>query len=181
MKLMKKLMTFSVYIMLYLATICAAYAGTEIERKFLVATSEWKDGAVGVFYLQGFLSTDKDRVVRIRLVGDKGELTVKGRKTGKFTKLEFNYAISREDALVLLSLCKQPLIEKTRYKVVVAGAEWVIDDFTAGSANQGLVVAEIELESEDQRVILPDWIGKEVTGDIRYSNFSLITNPYSTW
>ena len=92
---------------------------------------------------------------------------------------EFEYEIPRQDADQLLDICEKPLIEKTRFKVVVEGFVWEIDEFFG--ENQGLIVAEVELESEDQEFPRPDWVGEEVTGDPRYFNSNLIKNPYKMW
>lgn len=153
--------------------------GTEIERKFLVRDDSWREGAVGTAYRQGYLSTEVDRNVRIRIIGQRGLLTVKGRASG-ISRLEFEYEIPLADARKMLDeLCSRPLIEKTRFKVEYAGLTWEIDEFAGDNA--GLVVAEVELESEDQKVELPPWIDREVSDDPRYLNSNLVTNPFSTW
>ncbi|WP_299426602.1 CYTH domain-containing protein [uncultured Meiothermus sp.] len=153
--------------------------GTETERKFLVRPSDWKKGAVGMVYRQGYLSTDKARTVRVRVAGEMGYLTIKGMAEG-ITRLEYEYPIPPTDASELLDqLCLRPLIEKTRYRIEVHGRVWEVDEF-AGE-NQGLVVAEVELESPDHPLELPDWVGEEVTHDPRYLNASLVENPFSTW
>jgi len=152
---------------------------TEIERKFLVRDDSWRVGAEGTVYRQGYLSTELERNVRVRLIGERGLLTVKGRASG-VSRLEFEYEIPFADASKLLDeLCLEPLIEKTRFKVQHAGLLWEIDEF-AGD-NVGLVVAEVELESEDQAIDLPAWIDREVSDDPRYFNSNLVTNPFSTW
>ncbi len=153
--------------------------GTEIERKFLVGDNSWRVGAEGKLYRQGYLSTAADRNVRVRIIGDQGFLTVKGRASG-ITRLEFEYEIPVEDADRMLdALCLKPLIEKTRYKIDYRGATWEVDDFAGDNA--GLVVAEVELASEDQHVELPSWIGEEVSDDPRYLNSSLVEKPFKTW
>lgn len=149
----------------------------EIERKFLVKEGSWRDEK-GVEYRQGYLNSTKERVVRVRTVGDKGYLTVKGLTIGA-SRLEFEYEIPRRDADEMLEICEKPLIEKIRYKVKVGNLVWEIDVF--GGENHGLIIAEVELESEDQQFIKPDWIGKEVTGNPRYFNSNLIKNPYTRW
>lgn len=152
---------------------------TEIERKFLVKGDEWRKLGKGTVYRQGYLSTVKERVVRVRTIDDKGYLTIKGITTGA-TRLEFEYEIPVEDANQMLDeLCERPLIEKTRYVVEYGGLTWEIDEF-AGE-NQGLILAEVELSSEDQQIELPDWIGEEVTGDPRYFNSNLIKHPFTRW
>ncbi len=152
---------------------------TEIERKFLVKGDEWRKLGKGTVYRQGYLSTVKERVVRVRTIDDKGYLTIKGITTGA-TRLEFEYEIPVKDANQMLDeLCERPLIEKTRYVVEYGGLTWEIDEF-AGE-NQGLILAEVELSSEDQQIELPDWIGEEVTGDPRYFNSNLIKHPFTRW
>ncbi len=153
--------------------------GIEIERKFLPASDGWKRLASGAAYRQGYLCADRERSVRIRTIGERGFLTVKGTSIGA-SRLEYEYEIPVDDANTLLnSLCQKPLIEKIRYKIEHAGFTWEVDEFLG--ENEGLIVAEIELESEDQRFERPDWIGKEVTGDPRYFNANLIKHPYSSW
>jgi CYTH domain-containing protein len=149
----------------------------EIERKFLVKEGSWRSEK-GVEYRQGYLNSTKERIVRVRTIDDKGYLTVKGLTVGA-TRLEFEYEIPRRDADAMLDICEKPLIEKIRYKVKAGDLVWEIDVF--GGENKGLIVAEVELDSEDQRLIKPDWIGEEVTGDPRYFNSNLIKNPYSKW
>ena len=152
--------------------------GKEIERKFLVTGDAYKALGEGTTYRQGYLNSAKERVVRVRTMGDEAALTVKGITVGA-TRLEFEYAIPLEDARQLLELCEQPLVEKTRYKVAFGGLVWEIDEFHG--ANAGLTVAECELASEDQRIDRPAWVGEEVTGDPRYFNSNLIARPFTTW
>ena len=153
--------------------------GVEIERKFLLTGTEWKQLAVGTAYRQGYLNSVKERTVRVRTINDNGFLTIKGVSVGA-TRLEYEYEIPLEDAQALLNeLCEKPLIEKNRYKVDFGGFIWEIDEFFG--ENDGLIVAEIELESEDQTFDKPEWVGEEVTGDSRYFNSNLIKNPYSKW
>lgn len=152
--------------------------GKEIERKYLVNGDAWRALAEGTTYRQGYLNSAKERVVRARTMGDKAALTIKGITTGA-TRLEFEYDIPFEDCTELLELCEQPLIEKTRYKIPIGNLVWEIDEFHG--VNDGLIVAECELESEDQAVDKPDWVGEEVTGDPRYFNSNLIANPYKSW
>ena len=149
----------------------------EIERKFLVREGSWRSQK-GTRYRQGYLNSVKERVVRVRTIGDKGYLTIKGLTVGA-SRLEFEYEIPRQDANQLLNICEKPLIEKTRFKVVEAGFVWEIDEFFG--ENQGLIVAEVELESEDQEFPRPPWVGEEVTGDPRYFNSNLIKKPYKVW
>ncbi len=135
--------------------------GIEIEKKFLLKGGEWKQLAVGIAYRQGYLNSVKERTVRVRTINDKGFLTIKGISVGA-TRLEYEYEIPLEDAQALLDeLCEKPLIEKNRYKVDFGGFTWEIDEFFG--QNDGLIVAEIELESEDQSFDKPQWVGEEVT------------------
>ncbi len=153
--------------------------GVEIEKKFLLVGGDWKNLAVGTAYRQGYLNSAKERTVRVRTIGDKGYVTIKGISVGA-TRLEFEYEIPHEEADQLLDeLCEKPLIEKNRYKVEYGGFTWEIDEFFG--ENEGLIVAEIELASEDQHFETPGWVGEEVTGDPRYFNSSLIKQPYSAW
>jgi len=151
----------------------------EIERKFLVRGDDWRTRGVGMPYRQGYLSTTPERSVRVRQVRDKGYLTIKGITVGA-TRAEYDYEIPADEAGELLdNLCERPLIEKTRYRVECHGLTWEIDEFEGDNA--GLIVAEVELEKEDQEIVLPDWVGEEVTGDPRYYNARLVTNPYTQW
>jgi len=152
--------------------------GREIERKYLVRGDAWRKLAEGVRYRQGYLSTVKERTVRVRTVDDRGYLTIKGVTVGA-TRKEFEYDIPAGDAVLLLEMCEQPLVEKVRYKIPSGGLTWEVDEFEG--ANQGLIVAECELSSEDQRIELPPWIGEEVTADPRYFNSNLIAHPFSKW
>lgn len=153
--------------------------GVEIEKKFLLAGNDWKELAEGTSYRQGYLSSVKERTVRVRTIRDKGFLTIKGISVGA-TRLEYEYEIPFEEADELLNeLCEKPLIEKNRYKVNIGEHTWEIDEFFG--ENEGLVVAEIELESEKQEFIKPQWVGEEVTGDPRYFNSNLIKNPFRHW
>ena len=153
--------------------------GKEIERKFLVKKGMWRPGGKGNLYRQGYLSTVKERVVRVRVTGDKGFLTIKGVTVG-FSRLEFEYEIPLRDAHQMLdTLCERPLIEKTRYWVEHEGLIWEIDVFLED--NEGLLLAEVELESETQQFNLPDWVGEEVSEDPRYFNANLVKNPFRLW
>ena len=153
--------------------------GIEIEKKFLLTGTEWKQLATGTAYRQGYLNSVKERTVRVRTINDQGFLTIKGVSVGA-TRLEYEYEIPLEDANALLDeLCEKPLIEKNRYKINFSGFTWEVDEFFG--ENDGLVVAEIELESEDQAYDKPEWVGEEVTGDSRYFNSNLINNPYTKW
>jgi len=150
---------------------------TEIERKFLVKEGIWRNQK-SAKYRQGYLNSAKERIVRVRTVKDKGYLTIKGITVGA-SRMEFEYEIPYQEAEVLLGICERPLIEKNRYVMEEDGFDWEIDEFLG--ENQGLIVAEVELESEDQHFTSPDWVGEEVTGDPRYFNSNLIKNPYTKW
>ena len=169
----------------------------EIERKFLVRSDAWKvaapevgptasnaaapeAGTTGVHIRQGYLSTSSTRSVRVRTIGARATLTVKGNKVGP-RATEFEYPIPLEDARELLNqLCLRPLIEKTRYDIPGPdGHLWEVDEFHG--ENAGLVVAEIELSHEEQEFARPPWLGKEVTDDPRYLNTNLVERPFSTW
>jgi CYTH domain-containing protein len=152
--------------------------GQEIERKFLVTRDVWRTGA-GILIRQGYLCIENNSVVRVRTKGERAYLTLKGNTAG-ITRLEFEYEIPVEEAnLILEKLCMKPLIEKIRYEAYVSGFKWEIDEFL--EENAGLVVAEIELENENQEFTKPDWLGREVSSDFRYQNASLVKNPYSRW
>jgi CYTH domain-containing protein len=150
---------------------------TEIERKFLVRGTDWRNGT-GVRFSQGYLNRDKDRTVRVRIAGGKAFLTIKSVTQGA-TRAEFEYPIPMEDAEQLLKLSDGPIIEKDRYRIVHDGALWEVDEFRGDNA--GLVLAEIELKSEDQPFSRPTWLGEEVTQDRRYYNSSLAGYPYREW
>ena len=151
----------------------------EIERKFLVKGDVWRSLAEGTKYRQGYLSSAKERVVRVRTINDKGFLTIKGITVGA-TRSEFEYEIPLEDTDFMLDqLCEQYLIEKNRYKIKQGELVWEVDEFFG--RNDGLIVAEVELTSEDQEFEKPDWIGEEVTSDPRYFNSNLVQEPFTEW
>ena len=153
--------------------------GVEIERKFLLAGDDWRGLGQAVLLRQGYLSSARERVVRVRIEGEQAMLTIKGANVGA-TRGEWEYPIPLADAAELLDgLCEQPLIEKVRHRIEHAGMVWEVDEFLG--ANAGLVVAEIELASEDQPFDKPEWIGAEVSGDARYYNANLIRHPFSQW
>ena len=151
----------------------------EIERKFLLKNSDYKKLSKGILIKQGYICSENDRVVRVRIYGEKAFITIKNATIG-FSRDEFEYEIPLVDAEKMLHcVCRQPIIEKLRYKVNYEGFIWEIDEFFG--ENEGLVVAEIELEKEDQNFLKPDWIADEVTGDARYYNANLFKNPYKDW
>ncbi len=151
----------------------------EIERKFLVQSDEWREGAKPVRYCQGYLCPGQGPTVRVRTKGDQGVLTIKARTTG-LARMEFEYPVPLDEAKFMLQyLCAQPVIDKYRHRVMYRGFEWVVDEFHG--QNKGLIMAEIELEHEQQKFPLPPWAGREVTNDGRYYNASLALNPFSRW
>jgi adenylate cyclase len=149
----------------------------EIERKFLVVGEAWRQGE-GTAYAQGYLNRDPQRTVRVRVAGGSACLTVKGAARGA-TRQEFEYEIPAEDAIELLELSDGPVVRKLRRIVPHEGANWEVDEFLGDNA--GLVLAEIELESEGQAFARPEWLGREVTGDPRYYNSNLATHPFNCW
>lgn len=151
---------------------------TEIERKFLLLDATWNDGAPGTRMTQGYLGFDPDRTVRVRLAGDEAWLTIKGRANG-ISRSEFEYSIPPADAGELLRLCTGSLIDKTRHRVAFGSRTWEVDVFHGD--NDGLVVAEIELETEEDAFELPPWAGEDVSGDPRYANSSLARVPFKDW
>jgi len=153
--------------------------GKEIERKFLVKGDGWRALAKPVKYRQGYLSTVKERTVRVRTIDNKGYLTIKGITTG-VTRVEYEYEIPAADAdRMLTDLCEKPLIEKSRSTIALGGLNWEVDEFFGD--NQGLIVAEVELKSADQAIAKPAWVGQEVSGDPRYFNSNLIKKPFTRW
>ncbi|MDB5959927.1 MAG: hypothetical protein JWP59_1221 [Massilia sp.] len=152
--------------------------GVEIERKFLLAGDGWRSLGVAVSMRQGYLSSDKARVVRVRIEGEQAYITIKGKSAGA-TRGEWEYPVPVADAEELLLLCEQPLVEKVRRRIDFQGHTWEVDEFFG--VNAGLIVAEIELSSEGEAFDKPEWIGAEVTDDARYYNSSLVKRPFSSW
>ncbi len=151
----------------------------EVERKYIVKDESFKKISQSVLYKQGYLSVNADAVVRIRVIGRRAYITIKGRGTG-ITRTEYEYEIPDSDANEMLdTLCQKPIIQKYRYKVPHEGFIWEVDEFIG--ENEGLVVAEIELEDEKQVFTEPDFVGAEVTHDARYYNSNLVNNPYKNW
>jgi adenylate cyclase len=151
----------------------------EIERKFRVRNDSYKLFSTGVIFRQGYLNRDKERTVRVRVAGELAFITIKGLTDG-FERLEFEYRIPLEDANEMLeTICVRPLIEKIRYTVISDGHLWEVDEFIG--ENEGLVVAEVELKSSDEHVVIPEWVGEEVTGDARYFNSNLVIHPFNEW
>jgi len=153
----------------------------EIERKFLVKSLAFKEESYASIEIkQGFLNSDKNRTVRIRVTNNKGFITVKGKSNKEgTTRFEWEKEISKTEALQLLKLCEKGLIEKTRYLVKKGKNTFEVDEFFG--ENEGLVVAEIELENENEPFEKPNWLGKEVTGEINYYNSAISKNPFKNW
>ncbi|WP_289043998.1 CYTH domain-containing protein [uncultured Olleya sp.] len=153
----------------------------EIERKFLVNSNNFKAEAFKqTRIIQGFLSTDKKRTVRVRLKGEMGYLTIKGESSKNgLSRFEWEKEIAKAEAKQLLALCLEEVIDKVRYEVKVGNHIFEIDEFLG--LNEGLVVAEIELNSENEHFIKPYWLANEVTGDVKYYNSQLSQFPFSKW
>jgi len=154
--------------------------GIEIERKFLVIKSKWDqvEKGGGTLYRQGYILSDPDKTIRVRLTDTDGFLTIKGKSHGA-TRQEFEYFIPQEEALELLNNFSANEVSKIRYKVEVSGKIWEVDEFLG--ENKGLIVAEIELFGEHEPFEKPIWLGKEVTGDVRYYNSNIAITPYNRW
>lgn len=151
----------------------------EIERKFLVKNADYRQHSERTYIHQGYICAEKERVVRVRIYGEKAFITIKNAAIG-FSRNEFEYEIPVDDAKKMLqSVCLHPTIEKYRYRFPYRGYIWEIDEFLG--ENTGLVVAEIELESESSTFEKPDFIAEEVTNDVRYYNANLIKNPFCNW
>ena len=153
----------------------------EIERKFLVTSKAYRDNAKSKSRIvQGFLNTDPERTVRIRLRDKKGKLTIKGLSSDDGLKrFEWEKEISKTEAQALLDFCEFSLIEKIRYEVDYGGYCFEIDEFFGD--NEGLVIAELELNDENEDYPRPDWLGEEVTGKVEYYNSNLSKSPFKSW
>lgn len=153
----------------------------EIERKFLVNSNRFKAAAYKSYSIkQGFLNRDPQRTVRVRLKNDQGILTVKGKsKDDGLSRFEWEKEISKDDATALLLLCEKGIIDKTRYEIKSGNHIFEVDEFYGN--NEGLIIAEIELESTNENFEKPSWLGEEVTGDTKYYNSALSKNPYKDW
>lgn len=149
--------------------------GQEIERKFLVCNEAWRGAGSARRMVQGYLSLDPERTVRVRIAGERAWVTVKGVTSG-CTRVEHEFEVPVEKAEGMLALCLPEVIDKTRHEIHVAGHLWEVDEFHG--ANAGLVVAEIELKEEGEVFEKPAWLGQEVTEDPRYYNASLAQRPY---
>ena len=153
----------------------------EIERKFLVTSELFKSEAFNSYNIkQGFLNSHKKRTVRIRLKKDMGYLTVKGESTSNgLSRFEWEKEISVEEAESLLDLCEKGIVNKIRYEVKYGIHIFEVDEFFGDNA--GLIIAEVELNAENEKFIKPNWLGEEVTGNVKYYNSQLSKNPYTNW
>ena len=153
----------------------------EIERKFLIISQVYKNEAFNsTRIVQGFLNTHPERTVRVRIKGDKGFITVKGKSNDAGTiRTEWENEIGLTEAEMLLKICEEGIIEKTRYEIRAGDHIFEVDEFSGD--NQGLIIAEIELSSENEAFEKPKWLGKEVTGEIKYYNSQLSNQPFNTW
>ncbi len=152
----------------------------EIERKFLVTGDFKMFSASHQRMVQGYMCSDSKRTVRVRISGDRGFITIKGRsKDGGLSRFEWEKEIGLKEAEALLDLCEPGIIEKVRYLVEYEGHVFEVDEFLGD--NEGLLLAEIELSSVDEEFACPDWIGEEVTGDRRFYNSYLSVHPFMTW
>lgn len=153
----------------------------EIERKFLVKNDSFIKLATSKHMIaQGYLNSNPDRTVRIRIMGESGFLTIKGRGNDSgMTRFEWETELSLTEARPLLALCESGMVEKIRYNVPVGKHIFEVDVFSG--ENEGLVIAEIELSSEEENFAHPDWLGKEVTADERFYNAYLSQNPFKNW
>ena len=154
--------------------------GLEIERKFLLAGEEWRSLVTdSQHFCQGYLCADKKRAVRVRIAADKAFLTIKASGSG-LARLEFEYPLSVEDArMILEQIAEKPLVEKIRHNVPYGALLWEVDEFLG--LNKGLLLAEVELQREDQAIEKPLWAGEEVSADPRYYSANLVKNPYQNW
>ena len=154
--------------------------GIEIERKFLLKDDSWRtEASAPVRYRQGYLSRGDKSSVRVRIEGDEAFPNIKEATLG-IRRQEYQYPIPFDDAQRLLNdLCHKPLIEKDRYFIKRGQHTWEIDEFFGD--NQGLIVAEVELRSEDEEIEKPSWLGEDVSDDMRYYNICLVTHPYKDW
>lgn len=152
----------------------------EIERKFLVHKDLWEKAAKGRgnYYRQGYISTDPEKTIRVRLTEEKAFLTIKGKSSG-IERLEYEYPIPKEDAKALLDKFTPVSIEKIRYEIIYEGKVWEVDEFKG--ENEGLIIAEIELQTAEENFSIPQWIDKEVSHDKRYFNSNLSLHPFKSW
>ena len=150
----------------------------EIERKFLVVSDDYKINAKAVDIKQAYLSAGEKMAIRVRVEGMQASINIKSKKSERVNH-EFEYIIPMDEAISLIKMSPYPLIEKTRHVVKYKGKAWEVDKFHAD--NDGLTVAEIELDDENEEFGKPPWLGEEVTADCRYLNSNLAVNPFSKW
>ncbi|WP_184550413.1 CYTH domain-containing protein [Mucilaginibacter sp. FT3.2] len=154
--------------------------GVEIERKFLVDSEQWRQTPkpIGTYFRQGYILSDADKTIRVRVTPEEGFITIKGSTNG-LSRLEYEYKIPAIEGEELLDNFAVSELVKRRYCIEIAGKVWEVDEFLGD--NKGLLVAEIELDSEDEKFILPPWVTTEVTGDEKYYNSKLAATPFSKW
>ena len=150
----------------------------EIERKFLVISDEYQQNAKIVYIKQAYLSADENMAIRVRIENIQATINIKSKKSERVNH-EFEYIIPMDEAISLIKMSPYPIIEKTRYVVEYEGKAWEVDKFHAD--NDGLTVAEIELDNENEEFGMPPWLGEEVTADYRYLNSNLAIHPFSKW
>ena len=153
----------------------------EIERKFLVKSDRFKNEAQTKYRIvQGFLNTHAERTVRVRIKGNEAFLTIKGKSNEAGTiRMEWEKEIAVKDAEALLAICEEGQIDKIRYEIGLGNHTFEVDEFSGN--NKGLIVAEVELAAEDEAFEKPDWLGEEVTGDVKYYNSQLSKKPFCDW
>ncbi|WP_294736702.1 CYTH domain-containing protein [uncultured Flavobacterium sp.] len=153
----------------------------EIERKFLVLNDSYKaESFLEKRITQGYLSSQPERTVRVRIKGDKGYITIKGKSNASgTTRMEWEKEITLAEAEQLLAICEEGVIDKTRYEVKVGKHTFEVDEFYGD--NKGLIIAEVELDDENEAFEKPEWLGQEVTGDVRYYNAYLSNKPFTAW
>jgi len=150
----------------------------EIERKFLVISEDYQQNSKSVYIKQAYLSAVENMAIRVRIEKKHATINIKSKKSERVNH-EFEYIIPMDEALSLIKMSPYPIIEKTRHVVVYEGKAWEVDKFHAD--NDGLTVAEIELDNENEEFGIPPWLGEEVTADCRYLNSNLVVNPFSKW
>ena len=150
----------------------------EIERKFLVISEDYQQNSKSVYIKQAYLSAVENMAIRVRIEKNHATINIKSKKSERVNH-EFEYIIPMDEAISLIKMSPYPIIEKTRYVVEYRGKAWEVDKFHAD--NDGLTVAEIELDNENEEFVMPPWLGEEVTADYRYLNSNLAVNPFSKW
>lgn len=153
----------------------------EIERKFLVSSNRYRKLASRKSILvQGYLNSDPERTVRVRLKNQTGYIAIKGKSCeGGLSRFEWEKEISKQEAETLLELCEKIVIRKTRFEISVADHLFEVDEFTG--PNNGLIIAEVELSHKNEKFLKPDWLGREVTGEKKYYNSNLSKHPFTNW